>query len=75
MNKNKSTKLQAKVKSLPNTPGVYFFKNSKGKIIYIGKARKLSRRVSSNFNKAPNDLKTQLLVDKMQDLDCLKLDS
>lgn len=75
MNKNKSTKLQAKVKSLPNTPGVYFFKNSKGKIIYIGKASKLRRRVSSYFNKAHNDYKTPLLVENIEDLEWLELGS
>ena len=35
--------------SLPEAPGVYYFINSKGKIIYIGKAKSLSKRVRSYF--------------------------
>lgn len=43
-------------KSLPNEPGIYQFKNKKDKIIYIGKAKNLKKRVSSYFtNKSFND--------------------
>ncbi|MGC1514084.1 MAG: exonuclease domain-containing protein [Maribacter sp.] len=34
---------------LPNTPGVYYFKNGKGKIIYVGKAINIKKRVLSHF--------------------------
>ncbi|MDO6490886.1 MULTISPECIES: exonuclease domain-containing protein [unclassified Cellulophaga] len=34
---------------IPNTPGIYYFKNKKGKIIYIGKAIDLKKRVLSHF--------------------------
>tara|TARA_R110002050_G_scaffold114019_1_gene229273 strand:- start:1192 stop:2562 length:1371 start_codon:yes stop_codon:yes gene_type:complete len=34
---------------LPNTPGVYYFKNEKGKIIYVGKAINIKKRVLSHF--------------------------
>ncbi|WP_158974161.1 exonuclease domain-containing protein [Cellulophaga sp. L1A9] len=34
---------------LPNTPGIYFFKNAKGKIIYVGKAIDIRKRVLSHF--------------------------
>ncbi len=43
--------LELQRKSLPNEPGVYTFKNDKGKIIYIGKAINLKKRVSSYFLK------------------------
>jgi len=43
--------LELQRKSLPNEPGVYSFKNNKGKIIYIGKANDLRKRVSSYFLK------------------------
>ena len=36
--------------NLPSTPGVYYFHNAKGKIIYIGKARNIRNRVNSHFN-------------------------
>lgn len=35
---------------LPATPGVYYFHNAKGKIIYVGKARNIRQRVSSHFS-------------------------
>ncbi len=43
------TLLMQKVRNLPEDPGVYRFSNSKGKIIYIGKAKNLKKRVSSYF--------------------------
>lgn len=41
--------LLAKVRELPEKPGIYIFKDKKGEIIYIGKAKKLRKRVSSYF--------------------------
>jgi len=41
-----------KINSLPETCGVYIFKNKEGKIIYIGKAVKLRRRVQSYFRES-----------------------
>jgi DNA polymerase III subunit epsilon len=35
--------------ALPSTPGVYYFKNEKGKVIYVGKAKDLKKRVLSHF--------------------------
>lgn len=35
---------------LPYTPGVYYFHNEKGKIIYVGKAKNIRQRVASHFN-------------------------
>ncbi|MFS4484159.1 exonuclease domain-containing protein [Hyunsoonleella sp. 2307UL5-6] len=35
--------------NLPSTPGVYYFKNEKGKIIYVGKAKDIKKRVLSHF--------------------------
>ena len=36
--------------SLPEKPGVYYFKNEKGKVIYVGKARRIKSRVRSHFS-------------------------
>jgi excinuclease ABC subunit C len=43
------SKITEKIKNLPQNPGVYFFRDSKGKILYIGKATNLRSRVASYF--------------------------
>ena len=56
------------LKQVPNTPGIYKF-FSKNKIIYIGKAKNLKKRVSSYFGKSFKDRKTEqikLLTDKIE---------
>jgi len=60
--------IKEKIKKLPDAPGVYFFKDAQAKIIYIGKANSLKKRVQSYFNR-PLDAKTQVLVSKITDLD------
>jgi len=64
-----------KLKSLPNTPGVYFFRDKKGHIIYIGKASILKRRVKSYFAKNHKDQKTPLLVKNIADIDWIETSS
>jgi excinuclease ABC subunit C len=41
-------------KSLPDAPGVYLFKDERGKVIYVGKAKSIRKRVGSHFSKAGN---------------------
>lgn len=54
---------------LPETPGVYQYFDKEGKIIYVGKAKNLKRRVSSYFNKQHEDSpKTRVLVSNIADL-------
>jgi excinuclease ABC subunit C len=62
--------LTEKVKILPNQPGVYRFLNSEGKIIYIGKAKNLKKRVSQYFV-TPERLnaKTRVLVSKIAEME------
>jgi DNA polymerase-3 subunit epsilon len=52
----------ATIKKLPHQPGVYYFHDKKGKVIYVGKARDLSKRVNSHFsNNKPNRQKQEFL--------------
>lgn len=68
--------LQEKLKSLPNAPGVYFHKNAKGQIIYVGKAAVLKNRVRQYFQKiAAFDTKTQALVLEIADTDWIITES
>jgi len=50
--------------TLPNTPGVYYFKNQKGKVIYVGKAKNIKNRVSTHFSgQNPNPQRQNFLRD------------
>lgn len=55
---------KAEVDKLPLTPGVYYFKDQKGKVIYIGKAKNLKKRVCSHFTGTnPNQQRQNFLRD------------
>jgi len=69
-------KLQTKMESLPNRPGVYLFRDISGKILYVGKAGSLRNRVKSYFQSSrPLDPKSQVMVKKIADLETLITDS
>lgn len=63
-----------KSKAPPKKPGVYFFKDSAGQIIYIGKALSLSVRLKS-YTQKNLDIKTKSLVKQIKDLDFLVVKS
>lgn len=67
--------LSAKLKTLPELPGVYQFYDITGQILYVGKAKSLKRRVLSYFNKEIEDGKTRVLVKKIEDLQYIVVDS
>lgn len=68
--------IEQKLKSLPKTPGVYFHKNAKGEIIYVGKAAVLSNRVRQYFQKSRGrDAKTEALVAEIADTDWMEVAS
>lgn len=68
--------LQDKIANLPQKPGVYQYKDSTGKIIYVGKAIRLKNRVRSYFNKIKyHDAKTKVLVSKIADLEFIVTDT
>lgn len=57
------------VASLPTTPGVYFFSDQSGKIIYIGKAASLKERVSSYFRKNLNyERPIEFVIEKIKNI-------
>jgi excinuclease ABC subunit C len=63
------TKLNQKILDLPLSPGCYLFKDEGGKIIYVGKAKELRKRVKNYFQKKDHDPKTRALVAKIRDID------
>jgi excinuclease ABC subunit C len=64
----KSAELKEKISILPTTPGVYTYYDATGKIIYVGKAKNLKRRVSSYFNRVHESIKTNMLVRAIADM-------
>ena len=56
------------IRSLPGKPGIYQYFDSTGKIIYVGKAKNLKKRVSSYFTKTHQSGKLRLLVRKIADI-------
>jgi excinuclease ABC subunit C len=68
--------LARKLKELPKQPGVYFHKDGKGGIIYVGKAASLSNRVRQYFQASRGrDPKTKALVSEIADIDWMTVDS
>ncbi len=61
---NKPT-LELQIQTLPDGPGVYQYYDKDGKILYVGKAKNLKKRVSSYFNKIHDAAKTNVLVKKI----------
>jgi len=68
--------IQQKLSQIPKSPGVYFFRDGKGEIIYIGKAKVLKNRVRSYFNSPKGkDPKTLVMVKNIADLEWLVMRS
>ncbi len=65
----KNADLNLKLDNLTEKPGCYIFKNSENKIIYIGKAASLKKRVKSYFQKSARDPKTVKLISNIADFD------
>ncbi|MDB5167255.1 MAG: putative excinuclease subunit domain protein [Candidatus Saccharibacteria bacterium] len=71
-----NTKLEAKLKTLPRNPGVYFHKDKTGEIIYVGKAAVLKNRVKQYFQSTRDmDIKTRALVAEIEDTDWVETES
>lgn len=60
--------LKLKISLLPDSPGVYMYLNVEGTVIYVGKAKRLKRRVSSYFNRVHPVVRTNMLVRNIHDM-------
>lgn len=67
--------LESKIKNLPSNPGIYQFKNEKGKVIYVGKAKNLKNRIKTYFHHEYTDAKTAALVNKIIDFELIVTDN
>jgi excinuclease ABC subunit C len=66
--------IKDRLKDIPKKPGCYLWKDSKSRIIYVGKAKNLFNRMKQYFNKA-NDFKTQSLVRDIADFEYIIVDN
>lgn len=63
-------RLKARLKELPDRPGVYLHKNAEGEVIYVGKARNLRNRVQSYLvGRGARDAKTMTLISEIDAID------
>lgn len=70
----KNNKLGNIISNLPGKPGVYQYFDEHGKIIYVGKAKNLKKRVSSYFSKHHDTAKLRILVSKIADIKTIIVD-
>jgi len=57
--------------NVPDGPGVYLFKGPKSRILYVGKARNLKKRVASYFTRGPESTKTEALLAAYRDFETI----
>ena len=68
-------KIERKLKTLPDNPGVYLMKNSSGKIIYVGKAVVLKNRVRQYFRKTDKTARIENMVSLIDDFEYIITDT
>jgi excinuclease ABC subunit C len=72
MPSEEASQLSRQLDNISTAPGVYLFKDRQGKILYVGKARNLKKRVRSYFQAArPHDPKTRVLLTKVVALETI----
>ena len=67
--------IKKQITNLPQKPGVYQFRDANDKIIYIGKAKNLRKRVSSYYAKNPDNAKLAVLVRKINNIEHIIVDT
>ena len=68
-------KIEQKLKTLPDNPGVYLMKNRNGKIIYVGKAVVLKNRVRQYFRKTDKTARIENMVSLIDDFEYIITDT
>jgi len=73
--KKLNDKIEEKLSTLPENPGVYLMKNSNGKIIYVGKAVVLKNRVRQYFRKTEKTARIEKMVSLIHDFEYIITDT
>ena len=66
--KMETTPLNIQLQTLPDSPGVYQYYDKNGRILYVGKAKNLKKRVTSYFNKSHDSHRIGVMVKKIHDI-------
>ena len=72
-----SQKLKRKIAEFPDSPGVYLMKNSRGVVLYVGKAKSLRDRVAGYFHRTPADARPKIpgMVAQATDVEYIEAES
>ncbi len=70
-----SERVREQLKSMPETPGVYFMKDVKERVLYIGKAKNLKNRVSTYFHESYGDPRIRAMVAQVDHIEVLQAPS
>ncbi|HWI21081.1 MAG TPA: excinuclease ABC subunit UvrC [Baekduia sp.] len=69
------TALAEQRKALPNAPGVYLFRDAKGNVIYVGKAKSVRKRVASHFAGKSSTQGAAEMIRRIASIDCLEVNT
>jgi excinuclease ABC subunit C len=72
---NHNTQLKPIIENLPDKPGVYQYYAADGKLLYIGKAKSLKKRVNSYFSKEHDNARTRIMVRQIADIRIILVES
>lgn len=68
---SRDPKLKPQLENLPDKPGVYQYYAEDGRLLYVGKAKSLKKRVGSYFSKEHDNARTRVMVRQIADIRCI----
>ena len=69
------SEIREQLEEVPDSPGVYQMKDTRGEIIYVGKAKSLRLRIRSYFSSGSHTYKTRIMIDEIEEFDFIVTDT